>query len=196
MRKIIALFLFFAFLPAVLFAQGMQPVGHVVTISGGSDPAAGTVLLGAATTTNTYYQDTTVAGYLTTTHALTATWAEAVATTTMSKIVVRGTSGATGNAKVMLYNSSRVLIAYATATTTNGQSDINKDFIFSSAPTVTKGATYYISIVSDTDYAWAPARDTSANQISYDTGTYASPPDPMTLTDTGDDGTLGMWGVK
>jgi hypothetical protein len=36
MRKIIAVILLWCFLPAVLFAQGMQPVGHVVTISAGA----------------------------------------------------------------------------------------------------------------------------------------------------------------
>jgi hypothetical protein len=36
MRKIIFLILLWCFLPAVLFAQGMQPVGHVVTISAGA----------------------------------------------------------------------------------------------------------------------------------------------------------------
>lgn len=161
-----------------------------------TEPASGTVILGASTEQDTTFNTLSVNGWLVCSHALTATWAETCETTTMTSLKGHGSSIGAGNVKFILYNSSTQIVSSATSGT-NGEAEYTYTATFSSAPTITKGGTYYICSVVDTDYVYVPSLDTSGNQISFDnSASYASPPNPMTLNDSASDGTLGYWGVK
>jgi len=188
---------------AIPLCAGTITIGKKKSGGACTNPDSGTVIIGTASTddTNHYataYQAGVVWG---SSNALTASWSGTCTTTTMASITVRGAGHAVGNVKWFLLNgSTRAIIATTNAVATNESGDPagSTVFSFASAPTITKGTTYILAMSCDVDACYWPAWTTSAgNNIFYDgSGSYASPPDPVTLNDSGDDGLFSAWGVK
>lgn len=171
--------------------------GRAATGGGGSGPASGTVILGTDQTALGDFNDLQYAADLliTTGPALTATWAESAGTATLSKIVARITGDVGGNLKACLYGSDNALIATSQpqAIGAAGSAE-SREFVFSSPPTLTKGASYRIGIVNDTmwcarigigiEFVWGSA-----------SGSYASPPASIATHDEYTTYFIAIWGL-
>jgi len=178
-------------------ARGLMMVGgNVEAAAGGGEPEAGTILLGTQGSTGSLFCDGSGANYEVTGPAMTASWAASDGTATLASLKTYGAGGGTGNAKLILRNSSRQIVAQTNEVAfTTGNPDGTITFTFASAPTITKGATYYITYIND-GTGFCPYFSGTTQDVLYDTtGTYASPIATMTLNDLNDDHNFFFWGV-
>lgn len=171
-------YLFCALLTLVLAGDGWSGQIFRGSTSAGAEPAAGTVLFGVAGTTTASFTTEQDIEYYNSNTPYTATWPESASTTTCSavKVTVQGWAG--GDVKAVLRNSSGTVVAQTTPLTVGyEESPSIHTLSFSSPPTITKGDTYYLSLVLSANYAVLVHTFASTGVYVYEdnTGTYASP---------------------
>lgn len=178
----------FLVLISLLFACNADAVQIMRGATGGgsTEPASGTVVLGSTTTTSYTENFAYPLSYeeLFNHTTLTAAWSESASTTTVATAGIYMKGAAEGNCKMVLRNSSLGSMAVSNAAFIAYEDNPSlHEFTFSSPPTITKGTSYILGLICDTDYAvWTRSLATGTD-MSYGTnGSYASP--AATLTET------------
>jgi hypothetical protein len=172
-------------------------LGAAGVAAGGGEVPAGTVVIGSVLTNDTYSNSSSLANAaITNETALTASWAESAGTTTISRLRIRCGGWDGGNVKGLIYTSAGVLVATTNVVNFVYGDPATYDFIFASPPTITKGASYRLAYILDTNFAITISHNNNGANVSHDTsGTYLSPPSNLSLTVVGASGVLGIWAV-
>jgi hypothetical protein len=163
----------------------------------GGDVPAGTVVIGVVQendTNKTVGPFTPANKLFTNGNILTATWAAAAGTTTISKAYLRCSGWDGGNVKVCLYGSDNALIASTAGVNIVYGESATVEFTFSSPPTITKGSTYRLGFIYDTAYFASVTYTSETNNMEHnESGTYASPPASIASRTVYE--ALGTWAI-
>lgn len=176
MRRLIAIIAILLW--ASMAWGGMSAPRKLVAAAGGEEPAAGTVLFGATGTMSAGPNMVNDLEFFNSDMPYTATWSESAETTTCSSINVYLRGWAGGNVKGILRGSDEAIIAQTNAlNVAYSDNPESRTLTFSSPPTITKGSTYYLSVIVDTEYTAIISQiaRTGTNIHEGDVGTYASP---------------------
>lgn len=142
-----------------LFLAGDSGAGQIFrgSTSVSSEPATGTMLLGSATNSSADTHLVENGMHVSYATDLNATWSESASTTTVGTIEIYAQDWAGGSCKAFIMSTSGVILPNGISNALSIPGDTNefavRSFTMGTPPTISKGTTYRLGIVCDTDFA-------------------------------------------